>query len=148
MPFLVSFGLFWSPLFYITRTVLSSRTNKKPEEEELRPEEEMGLNKNKTSSNAFFIPIYTHYRYTESGFKTISPFFFQKKIRQMDDLYAVFYTCIHAVERDHIFGIVVADLHQILKHFQKNGFKVVPISEIILTGEYYMDHTGKQCSVE
>ena len=39
-------------------------------------------------------------------------------------------------------------LPSILEFFQTNGYKVVPISEIILDGEYYMDHTGKQCPVE
>jgi len=39
-------------------------------------------------------------------------------------------------------------LPSILDFFQSAGYKVVPISQIILTGEYYMDHTGKQCPVE
>ena len=38
-------------------------------------------------------------------------------------------------------------LPSILEFFQTNGYKVVPISEIILDGEYYMDHAGKQCPV-
>jgi hypothetical protein len=37
--------------------------------------------------------------------------------------------------------------YAILEFFQTNGYKVVPISEIILDGEYYMDHAGKQCPV-
>ncbi len=36
-------------------------------------------------------------------------------------------------------------LPSILEYFKNNGFTVVKISEILLTGEYYMDHTGKQC---
>jgi len=39
-------------------------------------------------------------------------------------------------------------LPSILGFFQTNGYKVVPISQIILQGDYYMDHTGKQCPVE
>ena len=39
-------------------------------------------------------------------------------------------------------------LPSILDFFQSAGYKVVPISQIILTGDYYMDHTGKQCPVE
>ena len=39
-------------------------------------------------------------------------------------------------------------LPSILEYFQANGYKVVPISQIILQGDYYMDHTGKQCPVE
>ena len=38
-------------------------------------------------------------------------------------------------------------LPSILEFFQTNGYKVVPISQIILSGEYYMDHAGKQCPV-
>ena len=39
-------------------------------------------------------------------------------------------------------------LPAILEHFQSNGFTVVPISQIILPGDYYMDHTGRQCPAE
>ena len=35
-------------------------------------------------------------------------------------------------------------LPSILEFFQTNGYTVVPISQIILTGDYYMDHAGKQ----
>ena len=34
-----------------------------------------------------------------------------------------------------------------VEYFKNNGFTVVPISEILLTCDYYMDHTGKQCPV-
>ena len=27
-----------------------------------------------------------------------------------------------------------------------DGYKIVPISQILLTGEYMIDHTGKQCA--
>ena len=36
-------------------------------------------------------------------------------------------------------------LPSILEYFRSSGYTVVKISEILLTGEYYMDHTGKQC---
>jgi len=36
-------------------------------------------------------------------------------------------------------------LPSILDFFQSAGYKVVPISDIILTGDYSIDHTGKQC---
>ena len=39
-------------------------------------------------------------------------------------------------------------LPAILEFFKQNGYTVVPISQILLTGEYYMDHTGKQCPAE
>lgn len=39
-------------------------------------------------------------------------------------------------------------LPSILEYFRQNGYTVVPISQLLLTGEYYMDHTGKQCRAE
>ena len=36
----------------------------------------------------------------------------------------------------------------ILEHMIGQGYEVVPISEILLTCEYYMDHTGRQCPAE
>ena len=36
----------------------------------------------------------------------------------------------------------------ILEYMIGQGYTVVPISEILLTCEYYMDHTGRQCAVE
>ncbi len=36
-------------------------------------------------------------------------------------------------------------LPSILEFFQSAGYQVVPISQILLEGEYYMDHAGKQC---
>ena len=36
----------------------------------------------------------------------------------------------------------------ILDFFQTNGYTVVPISQILLEGDYYMDHAGKQCPAE
>lgn len=38
-------------------------------------------------------------------------------------------------------------LPAILEYFGQNGYTVVPISQILLDGEYYVDHTGKQCPV-
>ena len=39
-------------------------------------------------------------------------------------------------------------LPSILQYFKENGFTVVPISKVILTGDYYMDHAGMQCPAE
>ena len=39
-------------------------------------------------------------------------------------------------------------LPSILGFFKQNGYTVVPISRLLLTGECYLDHTGKQCPVE
>ena len=39
-------------------------------------------------------------------------------------------------------------LPAILDYMAENGYTVVPISEILLEGEYYMDHTGMQCPAE
>ena len=39
-------------------------------------------------------------------------------------------------------------LPAILDYMEENGYTVVPISEILLEGEYYMDHTGMQCPAE
>lgn len=39
-------------------------------------------------------------------------------------------------------------LPSILEFFKQNGYSVVPISQILLNGEYYMDHTGKQCPAQ
>ena len=36
----------------------------------------------------------------------------------------------------------------ILEYMIGQGYEIVPISEILLTCEYYMDHTGKQCPAE
>ena len=36
-------------------------------------------------------------------------------------------------------------LPSILEFFKQNGYTIVPISQLLLSGEYYMDHTGKQC---
>ena len=36
-------------------------------------------------------------------------------------------------------------LEDILKTLIDEGYTFVPISELILTGEYTIDHTGKQC---
>ncbi len=35
----------------------------------------------------------------------------------------------------------------IIEHLLSNGYKIVPVSEILLQGEYEMDHTGKMCPV-
>ena len=36
-------------------------------------------------------------------------------------------------------------LPDILDYFLAEGYSVVPISKILLEGDYYIDHTGKQC---
>lgn len=36
-------------------------------------------------------------------------------------------------------------LPSIIEHLLGNGYKIVPVSEILLEGEYEMDHTGKMC---
>jgi len=33
----------------------------------------------------------------------------------------------------------------IIEKLLGDGYKIVPVSEILLTGEYEMDHTGKMC---
>lgn len=35
-------------------------------------------------------------------------------------------------------------LPTILDELKKQGYKIVPISELIIRDDYYMDHTGKQ----
>ena len=39
-------------------------------------------------------------------------------------------------------------LPSILEYFRNNRYTVVPISKILLDGEYFMDHTGKQCPAQ
>ena len=36
-------------------------------------------------------------------------------------------------------------LPSILEYLIKEGYTVLPISELILDGDYVMDHTGRQC---
>lgn len=36
-------------------------------------------------------------------------------------------------------------LPNIIEHLLQEGYTFVPISEIILKGEYTIDHTGRQC---
>ena len=36
-------------------------------------------------------------------------------------------------------------LPDILEYLLANGYRVVPVSELLLQGEYEMDHTGKMC---
>jgi peptidoglycan/xylan/chitin deacetylase (PgdA/CDA1 family) len=35
-------------------------------------------------------------------------------------------------------------LPDIIEHLIKNGYSIVPVSELLLTGEYAIDHTGRQ----
>ena len=39
-------------------------------------------------------------------------------------------------------------LPSILEYLIKEGYTVVPISELIIDGEYTIDHTGKQCPAQ
>jgi len=39
-------------------------------------------------------------------------------------------------------------LPTILECLIKDGYTVVPISQLILTGDYTIDHTGRQCPAE
>ena len=36
-------------------------------------------------------------------------------------------------------------LPSIIEYLLQNGYDIVPVSEIILSGDYYIDHTGRQC---
>lgn len=40
-----------------------------------------------------------------------------------------------------------AALPGILESLMQDGYRFVPISELVLTGDYVIDHTGKQCPV-
>ena len=33
----------------------------------------------------------------------------------------------------------------VIEYLLQNGFRIVPVSEILLTGDYVMDHTGRMC---
>ena len=35
-------------------------------------------------------------------------------------------------------------LADILEYLQSNGYEIVPVSELLLTGDYTIDHTGQQ----
>ncbi len=39
-------------------------------------------------------------------------------------------------------------LPSILDYMQEKGYRVIPISQLLLTCDYYMDHTGKQCPAQ
>ena len=39
---------------------------------------------------------------------------------------------------------VLEYLPNILKKLQSEGYKIVPVGELIYQGDYYIDHTGKQ----
>lgn len=43
---------------------------------------------------------------------------------------------------------VATYLPQILEKLKSDGYEIVPIGELILQENYYMDHTGKQCPLE
>ena len=33
----------------------------------------------------------------------------------------------------------------IIEYLLQNGYRIVPVSELLLTGDYEMDHTGRMC---
>lgn len=35
-------------------------------------------------------------------------------------------------------------LSDIIEYLQSNGYEIVPVSELILSGDYTIDHTGRQ----
>lgn len=39
-------------------------------------------------------------------------------------------------------------LPSILEYLLQNGYDIVPISQLILPGDYTLDHTGRQCPAE
>jgi len=39
-------------------------------------------------------------------------------------------------------------LPDVIETLLKEGYTFVPISKIVLTGEYTIDHTGRQCPVK
>jgi len=39
-------------------------------------------------------------------------------------------------------------LLSIIEYLLSEGYSIVPVSEILLKGEYYIDHTGRQCPVK
>ena len=39
-------------------------------------------------------------------------------------------------------------LPSILEYLLQEGYDVVPISQLILTGDYTLDHTGRQCPAQ
>jgi len=36
-------------------------------------------------------------------------------------------------------------LPSIIEYLLQNGYRIVPVSELLLQGDYVMDHTGKMC---
>ncbi len=58
--------------------------------------------------------------------------------------------CPYGEYDDHVIAAIHTPeaLPSVLDFFQSAGYRVVPISQLILTGDYYMDHTGKQCPAE
>ena len=39
-------------------------------------------------------------------------------------------------------------LPQVIEYLLQNGYSIVPVSELLLTGDYVMDHTGRMCRPE
>ncbi|MBE7004431.1 MAG: hypothetical protein E7425_09140 [Ruminococcaceae bacterium] len=37
-------------------------------------------------------------------------------------------------------------LPEVLRFLRQQGYEVVPISQILLSGDYTIDHTGRQCA--
>ncbi len=38
-------------------------------------------------------------------------------------------------------------LPSIIEHLLSEGYEIMPVSQMLLQGEYYIDHTGKQCPI-
>lgn len=38
-------------------------------------------------------------------------------------------------------------LPSVVEYLLSNGYTIVPVSELLLTGDYEMDHTGRMCRV-
>ena len=36
-------------------------------------------------------------------------------------------------------------LPAVIEYLLQNGYSIVPVSELLLTGDYVMDHTGRMC---
>ena len=36
-------------------------------------------------------------------------------------------------------------LPEVIEDLLRNGYSIVPVSELLLTGDYVMDHTGRMC---
>ena len=42
--------------------------------------------------------------------------------------------------------MIYEGLPEVLRYLKQQGYEIVPVSEILLPGEYTIDHTGRQCA--